>query len=415
MAEAISNGAHAPSKPYTSTSSGEPPHLVGGIVRHDLVSASVQVTILALIDATGSAEIGDICAALAPHHDPVGAVLVMAEVGILDLEIRQVLDAATIVRRASPDPDPAEGQNVLASDPDLHPGGGGGTCALPEGVERIRPQYSPTVVVATGDARRSLSQLGELRRPGVYALLAGSEVYVGVGSDVGARVASGRRPIVDVETIVVVTDGNGTLTDRDARVAERILWSRVAGARQYRLVNGVPDGAPVDLERYSQIDAFIAAACLELRHQGAMFTTGSARGVLAGVRSEPGRVMPIRPLQKIPDGKILELEFAGGLVALAARKSSEHWLLLSGSDVRIETVASANASASFLRASWVHSGILEMSPDGRSYVTKRDLAFASGSALTQFCTGAKGTSLDAWRPIDPDGGYDPGTAALIAA
>jgi len=69
----------------------------------------------------------------------------------------------------------------------------------------------------------------------------------------------------------------------------------------------------------------------------------------------------------------------------------------------------------YLRSAWLHSGLLDAAPDGRFYVVRRDLSFGSGSAVAQFCTGSKGKGLANWHPIDPDGGYDPATSALIAA
>ena len=416
MAEAISNGAHAPSKPYTSTSSGEPPHLVGGIVRHDLVSASVQVTILALIDATGSAEIGDICVALAPHPDPVGAVLIMAEVGIVDLEIRRVLDAATVVRRASHDPDQFD-EIQDAPSPSVSPAGStvSRQASIPVGLERLDPPFSASVIVGGAESRRDFARMPELRRPGVYGLISATSAYIGTGGDVAHRVATGQQPIDDIESIFVITDSTGTLTETDARAAERILWSRIAASRERRLANvAAPDGASVSPQRYSEINAWVAQACLALRHSGLVFTGGTARNVLAGPRSEPGRVAPLRPLDSIPEGQILELGFGNGMIAMAARQS-ERWMLLRGSDVRIETVSSANSTTRFLRSAWLHAGILELSPDGRSYVTTRDVAFLSGSACSQFVTGSKGYVLASWTPIDPHGGYDPTTPALIAA
>jgi hypothetical protein len=95
------------------------------------------------------------------------------------------------------------------------------------------------------------------------------------------------------------------------------------------------------------------------------------------------------------------------LTALAARQAEDRWLLLRGSDVRVDTVPTAGAGPGFLRAAWAHAGLLELSADGTSYVAMRDLVFPSGSAAALFCTGSKGRGLAGWRPIDPEGGMEP--------
>lgn len=386
-----------------------------GLVQHALFSASTQVKILAIVDETGSTTIGDIIAELNGHPDPVGATMVMVRLGILVLELRSPLDAHTIVRRADPDSAPETQMPVKT------PSGGNGVASneaasLPPTLQCLAGSpFSARVFTANGDDRRDFARMDTLRRPGIYGLISSTSIYIGMGGDVGLRVATGQQPIEGVESLFVIVDDNDALTIDDAKVAERILWSRVHAAREKQLVNGVPDGAAVDAESYSNLEAFVADACLTLRHYDVFFTHGSARAVLAGPRGEPGRVGPLRALDSMPSGEIVELNFADGLIALAARQSDQRWVLLQGSEVKPETARSANASTSYLRASWLHGGLLAAGPGGRCYVTTRDLVFGSGSAVTQFCTGSKGKSLAAWRPIDPEGGFDPATPLLIAS
>jgi hypothetical protein len=125
-------------------------------------------------------------------------------------------------------------------------------------------------------------------------------------------------------------------------------------------------------------------------------------------------VAPLRRMNDVPEGEVLELSFNDGHVALAVKRASDRWLLLRGSDVRIDTVATAGAGARFQRSAWLHSGLLDIGADGRSYVVTRDIVFSSGSAVAHFCTGSKGKGLAGWQPIDPAGGYDAETPGLIA-
>jgi hypothetical protein len=425
MANSSSTATGVAGKCYPFHPHTEAPSLIGGLVHHVLVSPSVQVQILSVVDLTGSATVGDIIAELPGHSDPVGAIMVMVSLNILLVEVCGTLDASTVVRRADPEPDPA---HAVASPPDL-PGGVGAVAAtaaagappampsaVPPALDRLETgTFVPEVVVGPGGSRRDFARMEALRRPGIYGLMNATSIYIGMGSDVGARVAGGQQPIESIGTIFVITDGSGNLTATDAEATERMLWSRAAACPERTLVNGVPDGASVDAERWSELDAFVGQACLALRHHGLLFVSGSARTVLAGPRAEPRRVGPLRPLDAIPEGEVMELSFGDGLVALAVRQSETHWVLLQGSEVRAEVVPSANASTRYLRSAWLHSGLLDTSPDGRNYTVRRDLTFRSGSAVAQFCTGSKGKGLASWRPIDPDGGYDPVTPALIAA
>jgi hypothetical protein len=392
--------------------------LVNGLVDHYLVSPSAQVRILRIVDETGSATVGEIVDALPEHPDPVAAIAVMLRLGILVAELRGVLDANTVVRRADPEPDPTEAAGLPPGPP---------TPILPKAPavakyedrpmhpERLEvTPFSATLVLGSGRKRGEFGRMGETHRPGIYGLVNSTHVYIGMGSDVGQRVATGAQPIRDIEEIFVVTDARGNLTAEDAKVAERNLWSRAIAHGDRILANGVPDGAPVDAQRYSEIDQFVASACLALRHHDLLFTRGSTRTLIAGPRAEPGRVAPLRRMNDVPEGEVLELSFNDGHVALAVKRASDRWLLLRGSDVRIDTVATAGAGARFQRSAWLHSGLLDIGADGRSYVVTRDIVFSSGSAVAHFCTGSKGKGLAGWQPIDPAGGYDAETPGLIA-
>ena len=129
--------------------------------------------------------------------------------------------------------------------------------------------------------------------------------------------------------------------------------------------------------------------------------------MLAGPRAEPDRLGPARHRDETPEGELLELGFGDGLVARAARQD-DCWVLLAGSDVRLETAIAAGATASYLRAAWLHTGLLVRSTSGASYTLTHDMVFPTGSAVALFVTGSKGRMLNAWRPVTPgDDGLPP--------
>jgi hypothetical protein len=408
MADLSSSAAPAANNPYLNSIPYDAPSPLGGLVQHVLVSPTVQVQILSIVDATESATVGDIVAELPDHPDPAGAIVVMISSHILCPELRGgLMDANTIVRRC-PEARPNQAEVNSASGDETHPVVAPARVAPATpaaGLTRLEAStFSAHVVVGAGNKRGSFGRMPQLNCPGIYGLMNGSSIYVGVSGDVGRRIATGQQPITGVDTIFAITDSSGTLTIEDARACERILWSRCVALGDRLPVNGLPDGEAVGARRYSELDLFVTQASLALREQRLLFTRGSVRGLLAGPRNEPRRTGPLRLPSDAPAGEVFELVFGDGLKALAAREAEDHWLLLRGSDVRVETAATAGAGPSFLRAAWAHSGLLELSADGSSYVVTRDLVFSSGSAAAVFCTGAKGRGRAGWIPVNRDHG-----------
>ena len=412
MADSSSTAATAASNPLSSFIGTDIPPIIGGVVRHPDISAPAQVEILSVVDQTGSVTIGDIVDALPGHDNAVGATLALVAAGVLTLRFRGVLDENTIVSRASRDDDPDSADEVSLSAPVLVAAGENDP---PAGLEQLDPHFVANVIVGPGDARRAFARMDALHRPGVYCLVSRSHVYVGMGGDVGQRVSDGHQPIADIEAIFAVTDTLGRLTSDDALIAERNLSARIAASGSRKLVNNVPIGGACDVQLYSEIDSFIADAVLRLHHQGFDLFGRSARSVLAGPRAERGRIGAPRAAEALPTGELHELNFGSGLVAHAARQKDGRWLLLAGSHARIETAPSCNRGIVFSRAAWLHSGLLALASDAKSYVTTRDLYFATGSAAGQFCSGVKGRPLASWRPIDPDGEDRPVLVARAAA
>lgn len=367
-----------------------------GLVVHPLVSPGIQVQILSVVDATGDATIGDIIAELPGHPDPVGAIFALAAAGVLAVATCPV-DQHSVVRRA-PRPDANDGCLADGSDgmpPAIIPA----SPAAPPGIDVVPVStLAPLIFFGPGSQRAAFARTPELARPGVYIMLNDGVAYVGYGSSLGERIARGAQPIVP-EAIIAIVDRNNSLTEDDGKAAERLLWSMLADGPEVSVCNSeVPNGACIAPDRYDQLHAFLAQAALALRHDARLFLAGSTRALMAGPRSEPDRLGSLRPVYDVPEGEIVELSFSG-LTAHAARQD-DGWLLLRGSDVRVDAVPSASASVSYLRAAWAHSGILAPAADGCSYVVTRDLKFDSGSAVSHFVAGAKGRGLSAWIPID---------------
>lgn len=388
-----------------------------GLVSHPMLTPSVQVQILSVVDATGSACIGDIVSELPGHEDPVGAIFALVAAGALVVLTEGIIDAHTVLARRLPSDESADLVPVDAVPlPDLpreNPEDRLATAQWtdfvadadaelpPELVQVPASSLQPRILRGSGGHRAAFKHALGLQQPGVYIQLCGNEAYVGYGSDVGFRIAIGRQMDSLPDTILVITDASNGLTEEDGLALERILWSYVSDDAGLSVVNRQPDGAPISVERYDQLVQFTAQVVLALRQAGIMFLEGSVRQRLAGPRAEPDRLGALRPFDSIPEGRVMELNYRG-LTALAAERHDGTWLLLRGSDVRIDTVKSASANASFQRAAWLHSGLLELAGDGSCYVLMRDLVFSSGSAVGHFVSGSKGFGLSCWQPIDPD-------------
>lgn len=451
MTYTSSSGASASNKSLFIEAQISALALEAGLVRHPLVSATDQVVILREIDLVGNATVGEVMEALDGHTDPVGAIMSLIKAGIIEAALKSgILDHNAILTRAGnpfeDDPDPAAPGAAMAAPgsrypldarggpvvwPKTHDGGapdtiehqavvsvssGDGDDPLPEGLALLPlSPLRPRVHVGRGEARRTFASLKDLQRAGVYILLSDTSAYVGVGSVVGRRVASGAQPIEDVDTIITITDENDGLDEADAAALERLLHMRVSAAKEVRLVNGTPGGAVVTPQRYDQLNVMAGLACDALARDGHLFVNMSRRLALAGPRAERGQLAPPRLFDNPPEGEVFELSFGRNLIALAAKRDEDDWLLLAGSDIRLDTVASANASASYLRAAWLSSGLLELSDTGEHYVLTRDIAFRSGSGAMHFVLGSKGQGRGGWQPIDSEFDPDAGDQGSLAA
>lgn len=387
-----------------------------GLVEHPLMSPSTQVQILSIIDLTGSASISKIIAELPDHADPVGAIFALIAAGALAVLSTGFIDANTIVARPGDDPldgtdasvtPPGAGPNDLPQtepgvDAIIWPDNFADLCtdALPPDLLTVPTSHlQPRIIVGPGTQRLAFGHVTCLNRPGVYILLRGREAYIGYGAAVGFRITDGRQmPGGPSDVIIAIADAHNGLSTDDAKALERMLWSSVAADEDFALVNGVPGGAGIEPERYDQLALFVAQSVLALRQAGLMFLSGSVRQRLAGPSTEPGRLGAPRRVDDLPEGRVMELNSCG-LTALAAERSDGTYLLLRGSDVRID-VAAGNSGAKFQRAAWLHAGLLEPAQDGFSYVLMRDLVFASGSAASRFVSGSKNVRASAWQPID---------------
>lgn len=101
MAEAIYGGRMSACNTVRPTLAGSTrPH--SDLVVHPLITPEVQVTLLAAVDETGDASLGDLADAIAPHPQPISAILALVDAGVLAIDLVSAFDASCRVWRISP-------------------------------------------------------------------------------------------------------------------------------------------------------------------------------------------------------------------------------------------------------------------------------------------------------------------------
>lgn len=379
-----------------------------GLVHHPLVSADVQVKILAAIDETGSAKFGDILATLGQHPQPAGAVMALEAAGVITIEPGCILDAHTRVSRIQQSQTKGSGSmHPLDVNGENAPAASAVTIDLPIGIAAVPESWhTPSIFRIDGRRRTGVINIHVLNRPGIYVAIWGEQAaYVGMGSNLARRIASGshlakpRAP----DFIIAIVDRQNNLTPSMARIAERALAMHVASTQEIRLLNMIPDGdsAVVDESSYSGIRLFVSQVALALRAAGIIFARGNARSILAGPRADAGRLGPLR-MEDLPAGNVFELSACGVVAWAVQNPKGGGWTLLKGSEVRKGVVRSATSSAAMLRAELTFAGILIHCGDRLKLL--RDVRFASASGASQFVTGMRGNGLAGWKLI---GGEEP--------
>lgn len=411
MAGAIDNGGASACNDLSSlsniTAHAAPAFHYPGLVQHPLVSADVQVKILAVIDETGCAKLEDILAVLGQHPQPAGAVMALAQAGVITIEPGRILDTHTRVGRVRQ----PEGKALASNIPLDRNGTNAATAAtvridLPRGIAAVsESRHTPGIFRIDGARRAGAANLDLLHRPGVYAALWREKVYVGMSSNLAHRITGGSHlagPRVP-DTIIAIIDRQNNLTPTLARIAERTLAMHVAGTQELQLLNMIPDGdsAVVDESSYSGIRLFVSQVALALRAAGIIFARGNARSILAGPRADAGRLGPLR-MEDLPAGNVFELSACGVVAWAVQNPKGGGWTLLKGSEVRKGVVRSATSSAAMLRAELTFAGILIHCGDRLKLL--RDVRFASASGASQFVTGMRGNGLAGWKLI---GGEEP--------
>lgn len=406
MADNLFAGSASAIKPY-SVEKTEQLHHHSGLIAHAEVPPRVQIAVFRALDDTGSATIGDLIDLLENEPDSVSSLLAMEQAGAIEITAPGFLDAHSIVRRAP------YGREVNIAEvfdnahlvhdvktSSVPPASGDDDSRDPDGpyIQRLEfTDLKPLIQVGQGTRRAQFAREAGLNQPGVYILYRQGRCYVGRADDICRRIGVGRQmPEGRPQIIVGIADLNNRLTRDDTKVLERMLWTRLEADYGVQMINSVPHGGAVGPGRYHQLALFLSEACAALQAANLAFQWQDVRYVFAGPAAEADRVGPERVSDDYPDGDIYGLAFSG-LTAAAVERLDGSWLVLRGSEVRADFVPSANSTVGFLRAQWLHSGILEPADDAEGVlVLTRDVIFPTCSAASQFLCGAKGRSRLNW-------------------
>lgn len=280
MADAIL-GADAPARKFASSDfpHAKPVMALEGLVADPQLDLDGQIAILAAIDETGSASLGDLMALLSDHPSPGQAIMALIREGALVITSTALIDAhSQVARRVNP---PLRQKAAPTSE------------AAKKGVQHLKAVApEPDIFFASGIDRTYFVQEPRLRQKGIYLALYGSAVYVGRSGDTACRIAWGahlrRNGLPD--RIIAAVDKHQVLDEAQARVAERLAARMVIRHPGLTLLNNAfPAGDRLASGPYAATNRFVSS----------FFERVERAGLLEPIT--PDR-MPTEPIDVAPNG-----------------------------------------------------------------------------------------------------------------
>jgi hypothetical protein len=386
MADAIL-GADAPARKLASS---DIPHTrpimaLEGLVADPNLDLDSQIAILAAIDETGTASLGDLIALLPDHPSPGQAIMALIREGALVITSSGLIDAhSQVARRVNP---PLRQKAASTSE------------APKKGVQHLRiVSPEPDIFFASGIDRNYFVKEPRLRQKGIYLALYGSAVYVGRSGDTACRIAWGahlrRNGLPD--RIIAAVDKHQILDDAQARVAERLAARMVNKHPGLTLLNNAfPAGDRLASAPYAATDRFVISFFERVERAGLLEPTTPNR-----MRAEPIQGAP----NEVDEDQLLTMESCG--VTAWARIEDGKFFVLAGSQVRLDPVPSAGSAALKDRQDLLHDGGLVHKGD--HLVLTVDVAFDTPSGAANFVAGSR-VKPELWRPLVEAQGIGPRT------
>jgi hypothetical protein len=391
MAAAIL-GADRPARNLTSNDipTTAPAPLIEGLVADPNLDLDSQIAILAAVDETGSASIGDLMAMLPGHPSPGQAVLALIREGALIVATAGLIDAHSRVKRRVTAP-------LRQVDDAKH-------LAAKKGVQHLQiVAPEPDIFFAAGIDRSYFVQESRLRQRGIYLALYGSAVYVGRSGDTACRIAWGshlrRNGLPD--RIIAAVDKHEMLDEAQARTAERLAARMIVKHPDLILLNkSLPAGDRLAGEPYAATERFVTAFFERIGQASLLSPVAAGQdrlGAAAPMLIEPDLIEPslVEPAREGQgEGQLFSLESCG-VTAKARIEDGKFWVL-AGSQVRRDPVPSAGSAALKDRQDLLHDGGLVL--DGDHLLLTVDLAFDTPSGAANFVAGSR-VKPELWRPM----------------
>ncbi|QQR38412.1 DUF4357 domain-containing protein [Devosia rhizoryzae] len=368
-----------------------PVPVIDGLVADPHLDLDSQIAILAAIDETGSAHLGDLMALLGDHPSPGQAIQALIREGALIVTTTGLLDAhSQVARRVTPPP-----RKAAAPSPQTQN----------KGVQHLKVVApEPDIFFATGIDRGYFAREPRLRQRGIYLALYGNAVYVGRSGDTACRLAWGahlrRNGLPD--RIIAAVDKHQALDEAQTRTAERLAARMVIKHPDLTLLNALPAGERLAPDRYEATDRFVTAFFQRIERAG-LLTIGSVQGFRTTSNTTLIETDEIEPAPEGHGaGQLFTMESCG-VTANARIEDGKFWVL-ADSQVRRDPVPSAGRAALTDRQDLLHDGGLI--PEDDHLVLTVDLAFDTLAGAGNFVAGSR-VKPTIWRPLAHPAGIGP--------